>query len=173
MPEALGAARNVRWEIRMNQLELQRKVKKPQVLPENSLLHNPGSCLSAEMRWAECSDQASCRGFSVSAKRVEYAALIAPDLHCFWGGARGRNKRRTQKSINCAFGEESSFLTSEVWELIIVITLQVLSVQRTLLIAVPLTSKVQSVSKFRLQCQKRSSTTAHVGWLHKRSRIKH
>lgn len=131
MPEALEVARNVRWDMQMNQTVLQRRAKKPQVPPESSLLHNPGSCLSAEMRWERCIDLASQRGFCAPAERLDSAAPVASDLCSFWGRARERNKRNTQKSQSVVhLGEKSSFLTSEVWELVIVITLQVLRVCR-------------------------------------------
>lgn len=148
MPEALAVARNVRWEMQMNQTVLQRRAKKPQVPPESSLLHNPGSCLSADMRWARRIDRASQRGFYMPAKRLDYAAPVASDLCCFWGRTRARNKRKNSEiTVSCAFGGKKFLL--DFWGVRVNYshhTTSAQSMQSTILIIFPMTCKAEKCS---------------------------
>lgn len=173
MPEALEVARNVRWDMQMNQTVLQRRAKKPQMPPESSLLHNPGSCLSAEMRWERCIDLASQRGFCVPAERLDSAAPVASDLYGFWGRARERNKRKTQKSqsvVHLGKKVPSWLLRYESYSHH---TTSAQSVQRTILIVFPVTCKAEKCLTNSDCSAKRSTADNHLGWLHKCSRMKH
>lgn len=103
------------------------------------------TCASEEEKKAYVPPKSIADGLLCTSLETGLCSSHCMNSYCFWGKARDRNKRRTQKSQSVVHLGKNVL---EVWELIIVITLQVLNcVQtecvRTVLTVFPVTCKAE------------------------------
>lgn len=143
MPEAHIVARNVRWEMQMNQTVLQRTKKASGRTWESRFLHNPRSWLSTAST-RHLTEGSVCTSYDIglcSSHCIRFLLFLKKNK----GGWGWGTQQHTQKSVSVVHLEEKKCL-SVFWGVITIIkshTTSAQTMQRTVLIAFPAACKAE------------------------------
>lgn len=142
MPEALVVARNVRWEMQMNQTVLQRTKKASGGTWESRFLHHPRSWLSSAST-RHLTEGSVCTSYEIGLCSSHYIRFLL-FLKKNKGGWGLGMRWHTQKSVSCAFGGKKCLPV--FWGVITIIkshTTRAQTMQRTVLIVFPTACKAE------------------------------